>query len=94
MSTFLVVLQAIPVLLQLITAAETLFSGSAQGASKKEVVMSGVVSAIDAAVKAGAPITQEQGAIIKTTLGQTVDGVVAVLNRAGWPATGAGPSQS
>lgn len=91
MGTFLLVLQAVPVLLQLITAAEDLFKGSGQGANKKTVVMAGVSSALDVAVKAGAPITPEQSTIIQSTLGNTVDGIVAVLNRAGWPKATEGP---
>lgn len=85
MSIFLLVLQALPVVLELIHTAESLFGGKGQGTVKKETVMHGISSALDVAVKAGAPITLEERTAITDGLSQTVDGTVALFNRAGWP---------
>jgi len=91
MSIFLLVLQAIPVVLELIKTAEGLFGGKGQGTVKKETVMHGISSALDIAVKVGAPISTEERTAITEGLGDVVDGTVAVFNRHGWPAGSQGP---
>ena len=91
MNIFLLVLQAIPVVLELIKTAESLFSGKGQGAVKKETVMHGISSALDVAVKAGVKISPEEKTAISSGLAEAVDGTVALFNRAGWPAVTVGP---
>lgn len=91
MNIFLLVLQAIPVVLELIKTAEGLFGGKGQGEVKKETVMHGISGALDVAERAGARISPQERVAITEGLSQTVDGTVALFNRAGWPGGTQGP---
>lgn len=85
MPYFLLALQAIPVLLQLVQTFEGMFPGKGQGTVKKEGVMQGVNGALALAVQAGAKITPEEQTAISTGLGNAVDATVGFFNSYGWP---------
>jgi hypothetical protein len=91
MQYFLLALQAIPVLLQLVLSFESMFPGKGQGTVKKEGVMQGVNGALALAVQAGAKITPEEQAAISTGLGKAVDSTVTFFNSNGWPKATEGP---
>jgi len=82
---FLMVLQAIPAFLQLITTVEMMYSGAKRGEVKKETVQQGVNLALDTAYNLGAPITLAEKEQIAAGLGKAVDGTVELFNTFGWP---------
>jgi len=91
MNWFLLALQAIPVLLELVQVAEGLFGGPGQGPAKKETVMHGISGALGVAEAAGAKISPEEKTAITEGLAGVVDGTVALFNRHGWPRGTEGP---
>jgi hypothetical protein len=85
MSLVSVALQLIPLVLDLIVAAERLYDAKGSGAQKKEAVKLGVGSAVAAAEACGAKISpQSKEALIGVT-DKAIDVFVDWFNRAGWP---------
>jgi hypothetical protein len=92
-----VILQLLPMLLSLISTAETAFSGrpGESGAAKKKLVLDGLKVGLDAAATMGAPGLQDPAKRdeIHKAAGGLVDGIVDTLNAAGWAETAGGPSE-
>lgn len=82
MSTFLLIMQFLPVALQIVQQVEGIVQGAKQGSVKKDLAVGLVKSGLDVAVKAGG-LKSADAEIIKGYTPDLVDTTVSVLNTAG-----------
>lgn len=85
MSTFALVLQFIPLLLDLVLSAEKLYRESQAGDVKKATVLAGVAAGVETAEALGAKVSPQSKEQLAAVAGKTVDVFVDVFNRRGWP---------
>jgi hypothetical protein len=85
MNIALAVISALPTVLQLVLAVESMIQGKGLGKVKKDAVMAGIQSGLNVATAAGLKLSGDESKAITEGLSQSVDGLVGVLNTHGWP---------
>ena len=82
MGTFLLIMQFLPMALQVVSSVEELVKEAKSGSVKKDAALKIVSVGLDAAVKGGA-LHSDDAKTVQSAAPDIVDGLVGVLNGAG-----------